>query len=264
MIEKGNVNIDPLIIEDLNIEDIIEHVETEHAGKGAHNIKSITYGGIDGIITTFAIMSAAIGANLSEKIIIIMGFSNLIADAFSMGFGDYISSNAERKYIISERKKELKEYDIHRNHEIKELIELYVYNGLEIQDAIQLVNILASKEEYIDLFINQMMTLELDLPQPETTKEIFIKSLSTFLSFMFFGSIPLLVFLILYISDYDNKNKIFIITCCVSCLTLFFVGAFGAKITKENIFKNGFLTMINGIIATSVAFFIGWWIETLL
>ena len=109
-----------------------------------------------------------------------------------------------------------------------------------------------------------MMTLELDLSQPETTKEIFIKSLSTFFSFMFFGSIPLLVFLILYISDYDNKNMIFIITCCVSCLTLFFVGAFGAKITKENIFKNGFLTMINGIIATSVAFFIGWWIETLL
>ena len=144
MIEKENINIDSLIIEDINIEDIIEHVETEHAGKGAHNIKSITYGGIDGIITTFAIMSAAIGANLSEKIIIIMGFSNLIADAFSMGFGDYISSNAERNYIISERKKELKEYDIHRNHEIKELIELYIYNGLDIQDAIQLVNILAS------------------------------------------------------------------------------------------------------------------------
>ena len=102
MIEKENINIDSLIIEDINIEDIIEHVETEHAGKGAHNIKSITYGGIDGIITTFAIMSAAIGANLSEKIIIIMGFSNLIADAFSMGFGDYISSNAERNYIISE------------------------------------------------------------------------------------------------------------------------------------------------------------------
>ena len=74
MIEKENINIDSLIIEDINIEDIIEHVETEHAGKGAHNIKSITYGGIDGIITTFAIMSAAIGANLSEKIIIIMGF----------------------------------------------------------------------------------------------------------------------------------------------------------------------------------------------
>ena len=43
MIEKENINIDSLIIEDINIEDIIEHVETEHAGKGAHNIKSITY-----------------------------------------------------------------------------------------------------------------------------------------------------------------------------------------------------------------------------
>lgn len=248
----------------MNINEIIEHIEKEHATKAAHNIKSFTYGGIDGVITTFAIMAAAVGADLDPKIVIIMGFSNLIADALSMGFGDYLSSTAEKNYINSEKKKETHEYKTHRNHEIKELVELYVYNGMEIEDAIQLVGILSSKEKYTEIFINHMMTLELDLPEAETVKDIFIKALFTFISFIIFGSIPLLVFLVMYLSEYDNKNNIFIITCVVSSITLFLVGAFGAKITKQNIFKNGILTMINGIIATSCAYFIGWWIETLL
>jgi len=250
-----NINID--------INNIIEHIENEHANKTAHNIKSIIYGGIDGVITTFAIMAAAVGANLDPKIVIIMGFSNLIADAFSMGFGDYLSSNAERNYINSERLKETYEYKTHREHEIKELIELYVYNGMEIQDAQQLVNLLASKNKYTDIFINHMMILELDLPEADTKKKILIKSLFTFLSFLFFGSIPLLVFLIMFFLNYNNKNNIIIITCIISSITLFLVGSFGAKITKLNIIKNGILTMINGIFATSVAYFIGWWIESL-
>lgn len=247
----------------INMDEIIEHIEKEHANKAAHNIKSFTYGGVDGVITTFAIMAAAVGANLDPKVVIIMGFSNLIADALSMGFGDYLSSSAERDYINTEKKKETYEYKTHRDHEIKELVELYVYNGMEVEDAIQLVSILASKEKYTNIFINHMMVLELDLPEAETRKDILIKALFTFISFIFFGSIPLLVFLTMYLSEYDNKNNIFIITCIVSSITLFLVGAFGAKITKQSILKNGFLTMINGIIATSAAYLIGWWIESL-
>lgn len=57
--------------------------------------KSITYGGLDGIITTFAVVSGAIGGNLGATTIIILGFSNLLADGFSMAAGDYLSSTTE-------------------------------------------------------------------------------------------------------------------------------------------------------------------------
>jgi len=43
------------------------------------------FGGLDGIITTFAIVCAAIGADLGHKTVIIMGLANLMADAISMG-----------------------------------------------------------------------------------------------------------------------------------------------------------------------------------
>ena len=52
-------------------------------------------GGIDGIITTFAIISAAAGANLDFKIIIIIGISSLFADAFSMGVSNYLATKSD-------------------------------------------------------------------------------------------------------------------------------------------------------------------------
>jgi len=56
-------------------------------------------GGIDGIITTFAIISGAVGANVDFKIIIIIGLSSLFADAFSMGVSNYLATKSDVKLI---------------------------------------------------------------------------------------------------------------------------------------------------------------------
>lgn len=61
-------------------------------------LKSFVYGGIDGIITLFNVISSVEGAKLDHKYIIIIAFSVLIADALSMGIADYLSTNAENKY----------------------------------------------------------------------------------------------------------------------------------------------------------------------
>ena len=66
-----------------------------HSGEASGYIKSLVFGGLDGIITTFAIVAAVDGAGLDTNTVILMGVANLIADAISMGLGDYISSKAE-------------------------------------------------------------------------------------------------------------------------------------------------------------------------
>lgn len=53
------------------------------------------YGGIDGAVTTFAVVAGATGARFSTAVVIILGFANLIADGFSMGVGSYLSSKSE-------------------------------------------------------------------------------------------------------------------------------------------------------------------------
>jgi len=51
----------------------------------------IVYGGVDGLITTFAIIAGSLGAGLSHDIILILGFASLLADGFSMGISSYLA-----------------------------------------------------------------------------------------------------------------------------------------------------------------------------
>ena len=60
-----------------------------------HYLPDLVYGANDGIITTFAVVSGVVGADLSDRIILILGFANLLADGFSMGASNFI---ARRSY----------------------------------------------------------------------------------------------------------------------------------------------------------------------
>lgn len=60
-------------------------------GAARHYLPDLVYGANDGIITTFAVVCGVVGANLSERVILILGFANLVADGFSMGASNFLS-----------------------------------------------------------------------------------------------------------------------------------------------------------------------------
>jgi VIT1/CCC1 family predicted Fe2+/Mn2+ transporter len=61
-----------------------------------NNLREFVYGGMDGAVTTFAVVTGAAGANLSSQIILILGFANVFADGFSMAVGSYLSEKSEQ------------------------------------------------------------------------------------------------------------------------------------------------------------------------
>ena len=83
----------------------IEHKETHQKERGKY-VGDLVYGALDGIITTFAVVSGVQGAQMNNSIVLIMGFANLIADGISMGVGNYLSSKSELEYIKKERERE--------------------------------------------------------------------------------------------------------------------------------------------------------------
>lgn len=243
--------------------DIQEHLESHHAKNSAKYIKNIIYGGIDGIITTFSIIAACFGAELDIKYIIAMGFANLIADGFSMGFGDYISSYFETKYILSEKEKESYEYDNNHQYEVNEMIELYENEGIEHDDSKKIVDILVSKPLYKPFFIKSMVSMELglDVPEDNYKHEHKKQALITFASFLIFGFIPLIIYIISHWCKYNNSNTIFVIDCFITLLTISGLGYTQAHITKQSKLMGCFILTINGIISTSIAFIIGYGVE---
>jgi VIT1/CCC1 family predicted Fe2+/Mn2+ transporter len=54
-------------------------------------LSEFIYGGMDGIITTAAIIAGILGANISTKYALVLGMANLCADGFSMGISRYNS-----------------------------------------------------------------------------------------------------------------------------------------------------------------------------
>ena len=60
-----------------------------------HYLPDLVYGANDGIITTFAVVFGVIGAALSERVILILGFANLLADGFSMGASNYLARRSD-------------------------------------------------------------------------------------------------------------------------------------------------------------------------
>ena len=61
---------------------------------------------MDGILTTFSVVTTAWAANYSVGVVLILGVANLISDALAMAFGDYLGSKSEKEFSIAERKRE--------------------------------------------------------------------------------------------------------------------------------------------------------------
>lgn len=67
--------------------------------KGGEFLPEFVYGGTDGAVTTFAVVSGIIGASLSSSIVLILGFANLIADGFSMAISNYLSTKSRNEIL---------------------------------------------------------------------------------------------------------------------------------------------------------------------
>lgn len=59
------------------------------------NVSDFVYGGIDGTITTLAIIAASSGLSLETKMVVSLGLANILADGFSMGISRYLSAEEE-------------------------------------------------------------------------------------------------------------------------------------------------------------------------
>ncbi len=69
-----------------------------HKERAGRYIGDIVYGANDGIITTFAVVAGVAGAELSPKIVVILGVANLLADGFSMAASNYLARKSESDY----------------------------------------------------------------------------------------------------------------------------------------------------------------------
>lgn len=221
---------------------------------GGGILKPMIFGGLDGILTSFAIVSGATGGNLDVSVVLVLGFSNIFADALAMGVGEFLSSKAESEWILTERKREMWEVENYIEGEIKEMVEIYENKGMSIKDAEVVVNTMA---KYKDLFVDVMMAeeLELTLPEDNYKMESFREGVIMFSSFAFFGSLPLLGYLLIptyYPSS--SREVLFTSACIVTGVVLFTLGSIKSMFSSAHWLISGTETLFLGGSCATIAY----------
>ena len=229
----------------------ISTANEEHGGAGSQYLGEMVYGGLDGIITTFAVVSGVAGAQLGTPVILILGLANLLADGFSMATGAYLSTKSEHEYYRKEWEREAWEVEHFPDGELAELREVYVKRGYTEDEARQLVDI-QSREP--NRWVKAMKIDELGMMRDESNP--LINGLVTFASFVIAGAVPLVVYLVGLAFPISPKMA-FPISIASSGLALFALGATKVLVTKLNPIRSGLEMLIVGGLAASVAYIVG-------
>mmetsp|Transcript_20586 Transcript_20586/g.37003 ORF Transcript_20586/g.37003 Transcript_20586/m.37003 type:complete len:266 (-) Transcript_20586:266-1063(-) len=203
-----------------------KHVSTNtemHQTEGGF-LKPLIFGGLDGILTSFAIVAGAAGGSMPIPVVLVLGFSNIFADALAMGVGEFLSSKAENEWILSERRRENWEMENYPEGEIEEMIDIYEKRGMSREDATQVINTMS---KYKDFFVDIMMAEELALQVPEEDHktESMKEGVVMFCAFATFGSLPLLGYVIIpALFPNSGEEVLFSAACVITGMVLFGMG----------------------------------------
>lgn len=238
---------------------MVEILKEDHdmAGKtkrfeGGEYIKSMVYGGLDGIITTFAVVSGVAGATLAVRVVIILGFSNLLADGFSMAVGDYLSSKSEKEYRTGVEDQTEREVVENYSDEVDRMSQSYQNKGLSEEDAETISHTLAKYDEpFISQIVNQKYGSDSGVKNPIKNATV------TFFSFFIFGLIPLLAYVFSSFSTFMMENA-FLLASILTGITLFILGALKSRVTQSNWFRSGLEMLLVGGLAAIVAYLVGY------
>ncbi|GAB4422020.1 MAG: VIT1/CCC1 transporter family protein [Bacteroidia bacterium] len=207
------------------------------------------YGGIDGSVTTFAVVAGSAGAGLDISVVLILGFANLLADGFSMSVGAYLSTKSEIAAYEKHRRTEYEEVEEVPQAEVEEIREIYRAKGFEGELLEQVVAVItADKDRWVDV----MMKEELEMI-PERRSPLAIGGV-TYLSFIVVGIIPLLSYVFV---GGAAPARLFLLSCLFTSLAFGVVGWFKARVTGASVLRGIGETLLLGGAAAAVAYFVG-------
>ncbi len=239
--------------------ELAEHIRHEHKQSPFTSyFKEIVYGGIDGIITTFAVVAGFSGAaltghatlELTSLVLLLFGLANLFADGVSMGLGNYLSIRSDQKLYESIRVRERHEIEHQPDQEAEETVTILMSYGFTEIDARAITILYRKNPEY---WVDFMMNNELRIPDPREDNAL-SSGVATLIAFLCFGAIPLIPFIAMPSFD---PNAIFPVSVIGTATALALLGYFKAKVSGGTLYRSMAEVVLVGGIAAGVAFGVG-------
>lgn len=212
-------------------------------------VRDLVYGAVDGVVTTFAVVAGAAGADLGNVVVIILGLANLVADGFSMAVSNFLGSRAERQLHDRARVREERHIDRYPQGEREEVRQIFARKGFTAGDLDRAVEIITSDRR---LWVDTMMVEELGLPLhgPNATKAAAV----TFVAFVTAGALPLTPFLYGLVGAVAEP---FLWSAATTALAFYAVGVAKGRLVEEPTWHAGVRTLAIGGVAAALAYLVG-------
>ena len=149
------------------------------------------YGGIDGTVTTFAIVAGVVGADLPGTVVLVLGLANLAADGFAMGAANYSGTKAEADDYERLLAVERKHIALVPGGEREEIRQIFARKGFSGVDLDRVVDVVTSDE---DRWAKTMTVEEYGLSP--TIRSPILAAFNTSAAFMLCGLVPLVSYLV--------------------------------------------------------------------
>ncbi len=214
---------------------------------GGGNLRAAVFGVNDGLISNASLILGVAGANADGATILLTGVAGLVAGAFSMAAGEYVSVRAQREFYEYQIGLEREELDQYPQEEAAELALIYEAKGLPAVEARRLADLLISDP---DKALDTLAREELGL-NPEELGSPWAAALSSFLAFTVGAFVPLLPYFLL------AGGVALLGTIAASVVSLFGVGATLSLFTGRPAWRGGLRMTLIGTLAGAATWAIG-------
>ena len=227
----------------------ISEVGQRHQIKGAGgNIRAAVFGINDGLVSNAAlILGVSAASSMDPKVVVLSGTTALFAGALSMASGEYVSVKSQRELLEYQLELERAELEEYPEEEAAELALIYTARGIPEDQAREVANRLIADP---DRALNTLAREELGL-DPEDLASPWGAAVSSFLSFVVGGILPLVPFLL-----YSGSQVLWISMGLTGC-ALFLTGAIVSLFSGRSLLWSGVRMLLIGGGAGLISYWIG-------
>jgi VIT1/CCC1 family predicted Fe2+/Mn2+ transporter len=211
-------------------------------------LRAAIFGVNDGLVSNLSLIMGVTGASVDNKIIILAGVAGLLAGAFSMGAGEYVSMRVQRELFERLIHIEAHELATEPDEEREELVGIYRNKGVPEGVAEQLVDALHRDP---NLALETHAREELGLDPEEGLGSPWGAALSSFVMFAIGAFVPLLPFLV------GSGTGATLSSIFAGGGTLFAVGALMSILTGRGALHSGLRMLFVGATAAAITFGVG-------
>lgn len=169
----------------------LDHKGHQTAGSG--NLRAAVFGVNDGLVSNASLILGVAGAGVAPSVILLSGIAGLLAGAFSMAAGEYVSVRSQREFYEYQIALEQEELDQYPQEEAAELALIYQAKGVGKEEARRMADtLLLDPDRALDTLAREELGLN-----PDELGSPWGAAISSFLAFSLGAFIPLLPFLLL-------------------------------------------------------------------